>query len=387
MTIAPDVVEAWRTEVAVAFYRRYAAMVRARDPHHLLLGIRYKGIPDQRLFTALSPYFDVNSINDYTRYGRLKPVYANLYKATGKPLMITEFSFSGFPEPGHQSFLFVDVYTQEHRGLGYAKYVRQAAQAPFVIGMHWFMWMDYSPQAVAPEIYPTPPDQNVGLVTHGETAVYEELGHWVALTNVAVDVLHQAAHWEAPPTPVLQRHAVSRFVPFVHGELSEWPPGIAVRPTISNALQDNVRVDHTYFLAWDEHALYLAAHMDDVHLTPPQPNWGWQADHFTLQLGPAEQSGTGGDRRSTVVIYPTGGADQQQPYAAVMTRPKQQQPLSLSMTRQSRPGGYVLEVRIPATAWPGFQPAPGTSWQLTIQYQNVAGIYQTRWEGLVTLAP
>ena len=76
-------VQAWRIEVASTFYRRYAAMVRALDPDHLLLGIRYQGVPDEALFTALSPYFDVNSINDYTRYGQLNPQLADLYQATG----------------------------------------------------------------------------------------------------------------------------------------------------------------------------------------------------------------------------------------------------------------------------------------------------------------
>ena len=91
--------QAWRTKVVATYYQRYAAMVRALDPEHLILGIRYKGVPERALFTALSPYFDVNSINDYTRSGHLKPVYTALYQTTGKPLMITEFSFSGFPFP------------------------------------------------------------------------------------------------------------------------------------------------------------------------------------------------------------------------------------------------------------------------------------------------
>ena len=124
------IVQAWRTKVVATYYQRYAAMVRALAPEHLILGIRYKGVPDLALFTALSPFFDVNSINDYTRSGHLKPVYATLYKATGKPLMITEFSFSGFPSPGQSSALRVAVGSQANRGLGYHTYVRQAARAP-----------------------------------------------------------------------------------------------------------------------------------------------------------------------------------------------------------------------------------------------------------------
>src|SRR5215510_6018465 len=153
------IVPAWRTQVVTTYYRRYAAMVRALDPDHLILGIRYKGVPNMALFTVLSPYVDVNSINDYNRYGHLKPVYTTLYKVTGKPLMITEFSFSGFHSPGQPSALFVEVYSQAKRGIGYHKYVRQAAQAPFMVGMHWFMWSDYA-QAAAPGSYPHPPDVN-----------------------------------------------------------------------------------------------------------------------------------------------------------------------------------------------------------------------------------
>src|SRR5215467_11902149 len=133
------------------------------------------GMPHMALFTALSPYFDVNSINDYNRYGHLKPVYTTLYKATNKPLMITEFSFSGFPSPGQPSDLFVEVYSQANRGIGYHKYTLQAAQAPFMVGMHWFMWSDYA-QAASIGSDPYPPDVNVGLVTFDEATVHEELG-------------------------------------------------------------------------------------------------------------------------------------------------------------------------------------------------------------------
>jgi hypothetical protein len=91
--------------------------------------------------------------------------------------MITEFSFSGFPHPGHQSSLFVDVYTQGNRGVGYRQYVLQAARAPFMVGMHWFMWMDYARQSQA--IHGFPPDENVGLVSNDEAETYEELGRWV----------------------------------------------------------------------------------------------------------------------------------------------------------------------------------------------------------------
>lgn len=194
------IVQAWRTKVMATYYQRYAAMIRALDPDHLILGIRYKGVPDMALFTALSSFFDVNSINDYTRAGHLKSAYATFYKATGKPLMITEFSFSGFPSPGQRSALRVAVGSQATRGLGYQTYVRQAAQAPFMVGMHWFMWSDYA-QAAPTGGYPYPPDVNVGLVTADEAAVYEELGHGITRTNAEVEALHRGSRTASPSEP------------------------------------------------------------------------------------------------------------------------------------------------------------------------------------------
>src|SRR5262249_463292 len=72
-------------------------------------------------------------------------------------------------------------------------YVRQAARAPFMVGMHWFMWSDYA-QAAPPGGYPYPPDVNVGLVTADETTVYEELGRWIMRTNAEGEARHRGSH-------------------------------------------------------------------------------------------------------------------------------------------------------------------------------------------------
>jgi hypothetical protein len=237
------ILKAWRNEVAATYYRRYAAMVRALDPDHLILGIRHRGVPDVEFFRATAPYFDVNSINDYNRLGDLRPAYAELYQATGKPLMITEFSFSGFQHPGHKSLLFVDVYTQENRGIGYRKYVRQAGRAPFMVGMHWFMWMDYDKEDQA--IRGFPPDENVGLVSNDGSAVYEELVRWIKGANAEIDAIHRDARWDTPPYPGPESRALTRFAPTVDGAVSEWPKELAIKPTRVTALANEVTVDHT----------------------------------------------------------------------------------------------------------------------------------------------
>ncbi len=385
--VRQGILNAWRTEVATTYYRRYAALVRSLDPHHLILGIRYNGVPDLELFTALSPYFDVNSINDYTRYGSLKPTYADLYKATGKPLMITEFSFSGFPQPGQKSGLFIDVYTQDHRGLGYHKYVHQAAQAPFMVGMHWFMWMDYLRREGAKDDYPYPPDENVGLVSHDESVIYEEFVGWVKRTNAEVDAIHRLARW-MPPTQEPPRLTLRRFVPTVDGDLSEWPPELAITPTIVNALLDGVRVEHTYFLSRDEQAFYLAGDIVDAHPTPSYPDRPRQGDHFALSLAPAGSPTGRADAFPSIVIYPIGGGpDQQQPYAVRRDGLKRYQPIPLQIAKRLKSRGYAIEARIPTSVVEGFSEVPGAAWQVTLQYQNAKAIYRAGWQGIMTLEP
>jgi hypothetical protein len=92
------------------------------------------------------------------------------------------------------------VGSQAKRGLGYHTYVRQAARAPFMVGMHWFMWSDYA-QAAPTGGYPHPPDVNVGLVTADEAAVYEELGHWITRTNAEVEAIHRGSREGLPSAP------------------------------------------------------------------------------------------------------------------------------------------------------------------------------------------
>jgi hypothetical protein len=377
------VLKAWRTEVAATYYRRYAAMVRALDPHHLILGIRHQGVPDIEFFKALSPYFDVNSINDYNRYGHLKPAYAELYRATGKPMIITEFSFSGFPRPGHKSSLFVDVYGQENRGIGYRKYVLQAARAPFMVGMHWFMWQDYDKQD--PTIHGFPPDENVGLVSHDETRAYEALWRWIRSTNAEIEAAHRGSQTEAPARHGQPRRTLKRFVPNMDGDLSEWPKELAMKPRQIITLRDEVQVDHTYFISWDRKYVYLAGDISDSRLDHPGKDWAWQGDYLSLQLTPMKAAERDSDS-STIFIYPHGGgADGQRPYAAHRYGSQGAQELALRINRRLRPGGYTIEARIPAAAISGFTGKSGTLWKIKATYQNVNEVYQTNWEGLVRL--
>ncbi len=378
------ILKAWRNEVAATYYRRYAGMVRALDPDHLILGIRHQGVPDIEFFRALAPYFDVSSINDYNRYGHLRPAYAALYQATGKPIMITEFSFSGFPHAGYKSSLFVDVYTQQNRGVGYRKYVSQAAQAPFIVGMHWFMWADYAKED--PTIRGFPPDENVGLVAFGETAVYEELVRWISGTNAEIETMHRGARSAAPSPPGTDSRTLTRFTPTVDGTISEWPTALAIKPTHITALADGVKVNHTYYISCDKRYVYLAGDISDSRLDPQEGDWAWQGDYLSVQVSPVKVRERHTDAPATIFIYPQGrGPSGQQPYAARHSGPEGDRELAIQVKKQLKPGGYSVEARIPAPEVWGIKGKTGGLWQIKLSYQNVNEVYQTQWDGLTTL--
>jgi hypothetical protein len=378
----------WRTAVATAFYRRYADTVRDLDPHHLILGIRYHGIPDPDLFIALSALFDVNSINDYNRYGHLRPAYAEFYQATGKPIMITEFSFSGFLQPGHRSDLFVDVYEQQRRGLGYHKVVQQAARAPYMVGMHWFMWADYAEDAGTPDDYPYPPDRNVGLMSNDERMIYEELTHWIARTNRVVEATHRGAQATHRVDSTSSQVTVGRFTPVLDGDLEEWPKDSAFRPDSVQALVDDIQPDQRYSLSWDEQGLYLAGDITDASLEPTYPGRPWQGDQLVLQLRPLIPADGSLGEAVEITVYPIGaGSDQQQPYAVQWHEPRYYQSVPLQVAKRPRPGGYTIEVCIPGTALGEGGDLSGRSWQLQLWYRNVGEISESSWEGIITLQP
>jgi hypothetical protein len=87
-------------------------------------------------------------------------------------------------------------------------------------------------------------------------------------------------------------------------------------------------------------------------------------------------------------IYPReAGHDSRQPYATRWTRSDGYRPIPLRVVQRRSPSGFTIEARIPGTVLGGFTGKPGTSWQITLGYQNVAGIYHTTWQGIVTPRP
>jgi hypothetical protein len=176
----------------------------------------------------------------------------------------------------------------------------------------------------------------------------------------------------------------------VDGDVSEWPRALAITPTVVTTLGDEVRAEQTYFLSWDGQNIYLAGDIAATHREHPsmEQAWAWERDYVAIQLSPVQTQKPDGDAAPVLFIYPRAdGHNPSQPYAARWTGSDGYQSLPLRVVQRHSPSGFTIEARIPGTALWGFTGKPGASWWLTLRYQNVTEIYQTMWQGIVTLQP
>jgi agarase len=96
-------------------------------------------------------YFLVQNIQDKQKFQEIIQKHTYL---SGKPVMITEFSFLGadagypnkwpeeskYPKPG---ILEVMVENQKERAESTKSYIKALIEIPQVIGYHWFQYADY----------------------------------------------------------------------------------------------------------------------------------------------------------------------------------------------------------------------------------------------------
>ena len=130
-------------ELAAAEYARVCReAIRRYDPSHLILGCRYPQYAPDPVVRGMCPFFDVISMNDY--HPR-PPVWKleHLAQLTGKPFMLTEFSFkamdSGLPNTKGAAD---PVATQQDRADNFSHYVQELVAMPSCVGFHWFEYRD-----------------------------------------------------------------------------------------------------------------------------------------------------------------------------------------------------------------------------------------------------
>jgi hypothetical protein len=141
--------------------------VRARDPNHLVLCVRFAGETPWPVVEAAGRYCDIVSVNHYAKSGNIdRTFFDNVYATSKRPVLISEYSFSAMEnQSGDPNTRGADVTvkTQADRAEHFTRYARQALSLPYVVGLHWFEWADESPQGRFDG-----EDQNYGLVDIGD---------------------------------------------------------------------------------------------------------------------------------------------------------------------------------------------------------------------------
>ncbi|MGD0459576.1 MAG: beta-agarase [Terriglobia bacterium] len=130
-------------EITAGEYARIAReAIRRYDPNHLILGCRFAGYASEAVLRGMAPYFDVISYNNYSPDAPVEKL-RQIFDLTGKPTMITEFSFkamdSGLPNTKGAA---KPVATQRDRAEGFTRYVEALAGLPSCVGYHWFEYRD-----------------------------------------------------------------------------------------------------------------------------------------------------------------------------------------------------------------------------------------------------
>ncbi len=128
--------------VAAEYGRVTSTAIRRADPHHMVLGCRFAGYAGDSVMRGVGPWFDVISFHSYSPAAPLDQL-ERIHELTGKPTMITEFSFkamdSGLPNTKGAA---KPVATQADRAAGFTAYVEALAALPSCVGFHWFEYRD-----------------------------------------------------------------------------------------------------------------------------------------------------------------------------------------------------------------------------------------------------
>jgi agarase len=193
--------------VAEQFFSVCHAAIRAVDTNHLILGTRFVSwVTPRAVVEAGIPYLDVISVNHYEVFPMYHGLFdlaaetfdwmftadmlADYYETTNKPVLITEFSIRALdtdvPSTWPPNWFFHTVQTQAERADFFEDYARQTFAGGFVVGYHWFSYMDEPPEGRFDG-----ENSNFGLVDNFDTS-------WQTLTDRMTLVNGDALTWPIP---------------------------------------------------------------------------------------------------------------------------------------------------------------------------------------------
>ncbi len=171
--------------VAEKYFELCASAIKAADPNHLVIGSRFGYQPQPVVIAAAGRYLDVISFNCYDFDA--SPVI-DAYSMTGKPCLISEFSFrgddSGLPNTRGAG---PRVATQSERAQCFERYVSAALRKTNVVGYHWFEHADQPAEGRFDG-----ENSNFGIVSIKDD-LYAELTEAMTQVNATAEQMHAAA--------------------------------------------------------------------------------------------------------------------------------------------------------------------------------------------------
>lgn len=128
------------------YFRRVREELRAALPHHLYWGCRFLALPPrQAILDGACPHMDVVSVNWYLWHHQttadVPSFLGDWHRRTGgKPIAITEYAFEVTDERLLASRkLCTD---EDERARLAADFTHRCFELPFVVGCHWFQYID-----------------------------------------------------------------------------------------------------------------------------------------------------------------------------------------------------------------------------------------------------
>eukprot|EP00756_Hemistasia_phaeocysticola_P024176 Hpha_TRINITY_DN15933_c4_g10::TRINITY_DN15933_c4_g10_i1::g.73002::m.73002 len=185
---------AYMVGVATYFFAHAHAAIRMWDTNHLILGSRYSFWEcPLEVVTAEAPYTDVTSYNGYMWVPGvpITPFVERVHRASGKPLLISEFGFRALENLSDDWNMEGDagypVLTQKERADQYTNYVKDLMALPWAVGFHEWKLVDDPPHTCKNK----GGNSNYGLVSATDED-YELFQDHVTTVNTQVHAIHAA---------------------------------------------------------------------------------------------------------------------------------------------------------------------------------------------------
>ncbi len=344
------------------YYGELVSAFRKFDKNHLTLGDRYftSVMQDENLREILcksaAKHLDILSYNYYT-YDVDTTLLRSIYESFGKPIMLTEFHY-GDPTQGQTSAIQM-MDDEKQKGLAYRNYVEKAAATGFVVGTHWFEYLD---QAVTGRWFQGFYGEGFGIgFLNVADRPYKQFLDEIIKTNYQIyDIalgLKQPFNYDFGPGKSIRNNAReitifrSNTSIVVDGVIDEhWPISDIITlgddEIVSGIGQENSGANIR--LTYDDNYLYIFAQIDDE--TPATNVFTdesiYNGDGIELFIGPSNPEEGGSmqvkDRQIIIGAAKNNTANYHW-YNGVLVQPE----TKVSIKENSTSKGYTLEAALP----------------------------------------